>query len=77
MQLQDGANLGTVTFTLRVGATGARDDGQLQHGQHRRANPRRVNTVDVPIVVGDNGLVDDVNVRVRLNHTFDGDLVSS
>src|SRR5262249_56699560 len=34
-----------------------------------------VSTVDIPINVSDVGPVADVNVRVRLNHTFDGDLV--
>ncbi len=32
------------------------------------------NTVDIPITVTDTGAVGDVNVSVRLNHTFDGDL---
>lgn len=36
-----------------------------------------VSTVDIPIVVGDSGPIADVNVRVRLNHTFDSDLVLS
>jgi subtilisin-like proprotein convertase family protein len=34
-------------------------------------------TLDQPITVADAGPVADVNVRVRLNHTFDGDLVIS
>jgi subtilisin-like proprotein convertase family protein len=33
-----------------------------------------VNTVEIPITVTNTGTVADVNVRVRLNHTFDGDL---
>ncbi len=32
-------------------------------------------TVEIPIDVPDTGLVSDVNVRVRLNHSFDEDLV--
>ena len=36
-----------------------------------------VTTTDIPITVPDTGFVGDVNVRVRLNHTFDGDLVIS
>ena len=36
-----------------------------------------VATTDIPITVPDTGFVGDVNVRVRLNHTFDGDLVIS
>ena len=35
------------------------------------------NTTEIPIVVTDSGPVGDVNVSVRLNHTFDGDLVLS
>ncbi|MGH9800385.1 MAG: HYR domain-containing protein, partial [Blastocatellia bacterium] len=31
-------------------------------------------SVDVPITVSDTGVVQDVNVRVRLDHTFDADL---
>src|SRR4029078_7437869 len=31
-------------------------------------------TVDVPITVTETGVVDDINVRVRINHPFDGDL---
>ena len=33
-----------------------------------------VTTVEVPITVPDTGSVADVNVRVRINHTFDSDL---
>jgi subtilisin-like proprotein convertase family protein len=33
-----------------------------------------VASVDIPISVSDLGAVADVNVKVRLNHTFDGDL---
>ena len=36
-----------------------------------------VATVDIPLNVTDTGFVGDVNVRVRLNHTFDGDLAIS
>lgn len=32
-------------------------------------------SVEVPMTVADVGAVADVNVRVRLNHTFDGDLI--
>ena len=32
-------------------------------------------TIDIPITVADAGPVADVNVRVRINHSFDGDLV--
>src|SRR5262249_18411505 len=32
-------------------------------------------TVDIPITITDIGAVADVNAKVRLNHTFDADLV--
>ena len=33
-----------------------------------------LSTVEVPLNVPDTGSITDVNVKVRLNHTFDGDL---
>jgi subtilisin-like proprotein convertase family protein len=75
--LQDGAtNLGTVTFTLQVGAAGAPTSATYSSGNIATPIPD-VSSVEIPINVPDAGLVDDVNVRVRLNHTFDGDLVIS
>jgi subtilisin-like proprotein convertase family protein len=74
LQLQDGAtNLGTVTFTLQIGAVGAAITNTYSTGNIAVPIPD-VSTVDVPINVPDNGVVQDINVRVRLNHTFDGDL---
>ncbi|MFZ0060575.1 MAG: proprotein convertase P-domain-containing protein [Pyrinomonadaceae bacterium] len=74
-QLQDGATgLGTVTFTLQVGAlTGGTVSANYSSGNIAVPIPD-VASVDVPINVPDVGAVNDVNVRVRLNHTFDGDL---
>lgn len=73
-QLQDGAtNLGTVTFTLQVGAVGGSVTASYSSGNIAVPIPD-VTTVEVPINVPDTGQVQDVNVRVRLNHTFDGDL---
>ncbi len=73
--LQDGAlNLGTVTFTLQVGAPGGSTQASYSSGNIAVPIPD-VATVDVPITVPDTGQVQDVNVRIRLNHTFDGDLV--
>ncbi len=75
--LQDGAtNLGIVTFTGDVGVPGAPITATYSSGNIAVPIPD-VATVDVPINVPDVGLVNDVNVRVRLNHTFDGDLVIS
>jgi subtilisin-like proprotein convertase family protein len=74
LSLQDGANnLGTVTFALQVGAAGAPVTATYSSGNIAVPIPD-VSTVEVPITVPDSGLVQDVNVRVRLNHTFDGDL---
>jgi subtilisin-like proprotein convertase family protein len=72
--LQDGANnLGTVSFTMQVGAVGGAVVNNYSSGNIAVPIPD-VATVDVPINVPDSGVVQDVNVRVRLNHTFDGDL---
>ncbi|MGH9967909.1 MAG: S8 family serine peptidase, partial [Pyrinomonadaceae bacterium] len=76
-QLQDGAtDLGTVTFTFSLGGLGAPITASYSTGNIAVPIPD-VATVEVPITVPDNGVVNDVNVRVRLNHTFDGDLVIS
>ncbi len=73
-QLQDGAtNLGNVTFTLQTGALGAPATATYSSGNIATPIPD-VSSVDIPIVIGDTGSVTDVNVKVRLNHTFDGDL---
>ncbi len=73
-QLQDGAtNLGTVTFTIQVGGTGAPTSASYSSGNIAVPIPD-VSTVDVPINVPDTGVVSDIDVKVRLNHTFDGDL---
>jgi subtilisin-like proprotein convertase family protein len=72
LQLQDGAtDLGTVTFTYQVGTVGA----AFLSSSGNIATPLPDNTtVDVPIVISSSGLVADINVRVRMNHTFDGDV---
>jgi len=77
LALQDGMmNLGTVTFTFTLGVLGAPTTATYSSGNIAVPIPD-VSTVDVPINVPDTGVVTDVNVRVRLNHTFDGDLVIS
>src|SRR6266536_2369497 len=77
LQLQDGANdLGTVTFTFTLGALGGATTATYSSGNI--AVPINDNsTVDIPVNVPDNGSVQDVNVKVRLNRSFDGDLVIS
>jgi subtilisin-like proprotein convertase family protein len=74
LQLQDGArDLGTVTYTLSTGAAGAPVASEYSSGSISAPIPDS-GSVDIPIAVTDLGLVDDVNVGVRINHTFDGDL---
>jgi subtilisin-like proprotein convertase family protein len=74
LQLQDGTNnLGTVTFTLTTGALGAPVTATYSSGNLAVPIPD-LTTIEVPITVSDLGVVDDMNVRVRLNHTFTGDL---
>lgn len=77
LALQDGAsNLGTVTYTLRVGTLGAASTSTYSSGNVAVAIPDNT-TIEVPIVVNASGAAADVNVRVRLNHTFDADLTLS
>ncbi|MGI9107852.1 MAG: S8 family serine peptidase [Pyrinomonadaceae bacterium] len=73
--LRDGAvDLGTVTYTLRTGALGAAVLATYTGGNTATPIPD-VSAVDIPINITDTGEVQDVNVKVRLNHTYDGDLV--
>ncbi|HEY3492477.1 MAG TPA: proprotein convertase P-domain-containing protein, partial [Solirubrobacterales bacterium] len=78
LQLQDGANnLGTVTYTFTLGSLNPiAQTITASSGDISVAIPD-LNTVEVPIFIPDAGAVNDVNVRVRLNHTFTGDLVVS
>ncbi|MEO6326127.1 MAG: carboxypeptidase regulatory-like domain-containing protein [Thermoanaerobaculia bacterium] len=73
LQLQDGAtNLGTATFTLTAGVLSSTI---ASSGNVAAAIPDNNATgVDVPVTVPNVGPVTDVNVSVRLNHTFVGDL---
>lgn len=72
LQLQDGArNLGTVTFTFTTGALSAPFGGSS--GNVAVTIPD-LTTVEVPIEVNVNGVVNNPSVNVRINHTFDGDL---
>jgi len=70
------SSLGTVTrtFNLQIGRPVVTITASYSSGNIAAPIPD-VNSVDVPINVTDVGAVADVNVRVRLNHTFDGDLV--
>jgi subtilisin-like proprotein convertase family protein len=74
LQLQDGAtNLGIVSFPVTVGALGATATNTYATGNIATAIPDS-GSVDIPVSVTNTGSVTDVNVKLRLNHTFDGDL---
>ena len=74
LDLQDGAaNLGTASFDFTLGALGAPTTAVYSTGNIAVPIPD-VASVDIPINVADIGEVSDVNVSVRLDHTFDGDL---
>ncbi len=73
-QLQDGASsLGTVTFTFPTGALGAPLLASYTTGNVSTPIPDQ-GTVDIPIIVADTGVVNSIKVKVRLNHTYDGDV---
>lgn len=75
LQLQDGAtNLGTATFTFLTGALGANVTATYSTGNIALAIPDN-GSVEIPFTVTDTGVISDVNVKVRGNHTYDGDLV--
>ena len=73
LQLQDGTtDLGTRTFTFQVGTlTGL---FPTTGGIAVPIPDNNTTGVDIPINVPDNVSINDLNVRVRLNHTFDGDV---
>ena len=74
LQLQDGAlNLGTVTFTLPVGVMTPLGTKTYSYSGVSVAIPDP-GMIDIPITVTDTGIVSDVNVRVRLDHTLATDL---
>jgi subtilisin-like proprotein convertase family protein len=74
LALQDGANnFGTITYTFQLGAPIGTASATYSSGNTAIAIPDE-GTVDIPITVSDSGAVTDVNVRVRVNHTYDSDL---
>lgn len=81
LQLQDGAtDLGTASFTFQLGTLGAPVTQSYTSNAVNVPIPASGTQGDMAeqtIAVGDAGQVQDVNVRIRLNHTFDGDLVIS
>jgi extracellular elastinolytic metalloproteinase len=68
------SDLGSVTrtFNLRIGSP-VNLPGSFSTGNVATPIPD-LNTLDIPFNVTDIGMVGDVNVSLRLNHTFDGDL---
>ncbi len=77
LKLQDGAtDLGTLTYTFPVGVVGPGVPSSYSSGGIAVAIPD-LTTVESSIVIPDTGVVGDLNVKVRLDHTFDGDLVIS
>ncbi len=75
LALQDGANnLGTVNFTFTLGALGFGTTSATYSTGNIAVPIPDVSSVEIPINVPDSGSITDINARVRLNHTFDGDL---
>ncbi len=75
LQLQDGStSLGTVTFSMPIGGAApfAVNNNYSYTGSTQFIGS--LSTIEVPITVTDPGIIGDVNVRLRLDHTFDGDL---
>src|SRR5262249_12638876 len=64
----------TKTFNLQIGRPVVTVTASYSSGNIAVPIPD-VSSVDIPITVSDIGAVADVNARVRLNHTFDADLV--
>ncbi|HEU0174483.1 MAG TPA: M36 family metallopeptidase [Blastocatellia bacterium] len=70
------SSLGTVTrtFNLQIGRPVVTITASYGSGNIAAPIPD-VSSVDIPINVTDVGAVADVNAKIRLNHTFDADLV--
>src|SRR5262249_10660509 len=75
LQLQDGvSDLGVLHIPLTLGGL---SNGQFtaSYGSGDLAIPiLNLRAFEVPITVPDDGIVQDVNVRLRLDHGFDSDL---
>ncbi len=73
LQLQDGAtDFGTRTFTFQVGTL---DGAFPSTGNIAAPIPDNLPAgVEIPITVTDTVSIQDINVRVRLNHTFVSDM---
>ncbi len=75
MQLQSGAlDLGNVTNMFTLGAPAAAVTNHFATGDIAVAIPS-TSTNDIPIVVANAGPLFKVSARVRINHTYDSDLI--
>lgn len=74
---EGGLDLGAATFSFAVGAIESTPQAAVHSSGHLATPILDFTTVDIPIGVPDLGLVEDVNVRIRLSHTFDADLTLS
>ncbi|HEX7180496.1 MAG TPA: proprotein convertase P-domain-containing protein [Thermoanaerobaculia bacterium] len=75
LQLQDGASdLGTVTYTFTLGTLNPLSVTSTTSSGDISVPLPDLNVVESTLAVPDLGGVTDINVSVRLNHTFDGDL---
>ncbi|MBX7219333.1 MAG: S8 family serine peptidase [Blastocatellia bacterium] len=74
LQLQDGAaNLGTVSYSFNLGTLSTPVTSTASSGGIGVAIPDNT-TVNSPITITETGQIQDVNVKIRLNHTYDADL---
>ena len=73
--LQDGSiSLGTVAFSVPLGALAATPvTNNFSHSGAPTPIPD-ANMVEIPITINNAGLINDLNVRVRLDHAWDSDL---
>ncbi len=77
LQLQDGGtDLGVVTFNFLTGALAAPTGTSASTGNLTTPIPD-VTSVQIPIEVTTTGALSDLNVKVRANHSFDGDVQMS
>ena len=75
LRLQDGGtDLGTVSFEYRLGGVSSFSVTDTYSYTGAAVPLPDLRTVEVPITIAATGVVSDVNVRVRLNHTFNGDV---
>lgn len=77
LQLQDGStNLGVVSFNFLTGALAAPTATSISTGNLTTGIPD-AGTVQVPIEVNTSGALSDLNVKLRLNHTYVSDITAT